>query len=142
MSVSITMKIGTKKVYLTPTNRPDHWKIRVGRKSSTLPFIHFETMTIIEENIPMASKTRPNILIWTNTGIKITCNGKDNLAITVPSRMKSTLCGLCGDYNGRQADDLLTRRGGRVNSLDKFIESWKIGINGFYPRKLKFTKMT
>lgn len=141
MSVSIVFKIGTTKVRLTPTNGPDYWKIRVGRKSSTLPFIKFGTMTIIKDsNYLSKGFNRPSILIWTNIGIKITWNGEDDLNITMPIKVKSSVCGLCGNYNGDKSDDLLTKKGHFVKSINKFIETWKVGRNGYCPDNNKAQK--
>ena len=62
-------------------------------------------------------------------GYKVTWNGQDDLKVQVPSRFKNKVCGLCGNYNNDPNDDLLTKKGRAVDTLDHFIHSWKVSIN-------------
>ena len=129
ITLSLVFKIGKTKVRLTPTNGPGHWKVRVGNKNASLPFIQFGTITIVKDPLSSKKQGRASVLIWTNLGIKVTWDGGNDLAITMPAKVKSTVCGLCGNYNGNKSDDLHPKRGPRAKSVSEFIESWKVGTN-------------
>lgn len=99
------------------------WRIRVGRKLSAFPFIKLGVLS--------AHKNQRGISIRTNIGVKITWNGINDLRITLPSKFKSKMCGLCGNFNGKPEDDRLTRRGRYVSTPEKFVNSWKVGKIGY-----------
>ena len=136
-SISLVIKIGKTKVRLTPTNGPEGWKIRHGRTETSLPFIQVGVMTIVKKAIPSSlrrSSGRGNIMVYTTKGIEVTWNGEDDLSIVMPSKLKENLCGLCGNYNGNKRDDLTPRKG-TSRSISRFIQSWKVGSNGFCPNR-------
>ncbi|KAF4520870.1 hypothetical protein B566_EDAN007051 [Ephemera danica] len=64
---------------------------------------------------------------------------RDNLLLTtsivsVPPSMKSQLCGLCGNYNGKAGDDMVNRQGESLHRAEEFAQAWRIGGAKSCPR--------
>ena len=61
--------------------------------------------------------------------VKVLWNGKTFLEVTVSSKYRKKLCGLCGNFNGAIQDDLKMRKASVVNvsRIGKFGTSWCVG---------------
>lgn len=126
-SRSLVVRIQETRIQVTRLNSPDsetsEWKLRVGRRESSFPFIKLGVLT--------AHRNQRGVSIRTNIGVKVSWNGLNDLRITLPSKFKSRMCGLCGNFNGKPEDDRLTRKGRYVKTFDKFVNSWKVGKTGY-----------
>lgn len=47
----------------------------------------------------------------------------------MPSRSKTNVAGLCGNYDGDNANDFTSKKGRLLHSVDHFINSWKVSSN-------------
>ncbi|XP_044734536.1 BMP-binding endothelial regulator protein [Chrysoperla carnea] len=74
-------------------------------------------------------KSDEYILVSTYIGVQILWDGNSFLEVSVPTRYKGKLCGLCGNYNSIVRDDLVTRKGKQLNETEiwKFAQSWRVG---------------
>ena len=60
-------------------------------------------------------------------GVRLLWDGVSFLEMTVPSKFRDQLCGLCGNINGDPADDFVGKRGGSYVSGQDFGSSWRVG---------------
>ncbi|XP_041082055.1 IgGFc-binding protein-like [Polyodon spathula] len=66
-------------------------------------------------------------VVRTDFGLVLTFDWNSRVAVTVPDAYSGSLCGLCGNYNGDPADDLIGKNGQPALSPDAFGGSWKTG---------------
>ncbi|XP_075920190.1 mucin-2-like isoform X2 [Petromyzon marinus] len=65
-------------------------------------------------------------IVQTGIGIMVMWDRRTSIFVKVDSKYKSTLCGLCGNYNGRDSDDLTAADGSTAASVLAFGNSWRI----------------
>ncbi|XP_058866453.1 IgGFc-binding protein-like isoform X1 [Acipenser ruthenus] len=68
-----------------------------------------------------------NAVVRTDFGLRLTFDWSSRVTVTVSAAYSGSLCGLCGNYNGDPADDLIGKNGQTVLSPDAFGERWKTG---------------
>ena len=68
---------------------------------------------------------RPHIIMST-LGIRVSWDGLYRAEVTVSTRWRGNLCGLCGNYNGDPNDDFQTPDGSVVSSANDFGLSWVV----------------
>ena len=68
---------------------------------------------------------RPHIIIST-LGVRVSWDGLYRAEVTVSTRWRGNLCGLCGNYNGNPNDDFQTPDGSVVSSANDFGLSWVV----------------
>ncbi|CAH7375907.1 Fcgbp [Phodopus roborovskii] len=64
-------------------------------------------------------------VIRTDFGLTVTYNWDAHVTAKVPSSYSEAVCGLCGNFNGNPADDLMLKGGGQANSALDFGNSWQ-----------------
>ncbi|KAI1291751.1 Kielin/chordin-like protein [Halotydeus destructor] len=119
---AIVVKVGQTKVRLSRTTTDKGWRLRVGRRPELLPHIKLGVLSVLKDD--------KGVLVRTNIGVKVTWSSDDVIAVTVPSKYKGKTCGLCGNYNELAEDDTLTKKGRKVDSYQRFFDSWKVGKVG------------
>lgn len=60
-------------------------------------------------------------------GIRVLWDGVSYAEVEVPVVMQGLTCGLCGNFNGEDKDDLTTKDGTLVNSTYQMAMSWSTG---------------
>nr|XP_032837129.1 mucin-19-like isoform X31 [Petromyzon marinus] len=65
-------------------------------------------------------------IVQTGIGIMVMWDRRTSIFVKVDSKYKGTLCGLCGNYNGRDSDDLTAADGSTAASVLAFGNSWRI----------------
>ncbi|KAM6936666.1 IgGFc-binding protein-like [Lycodopsis pacificus] len=65
--------------------------------------------------------------VRTSFGLTLRFNWKSHVSLTLPSTYSSVTGGLCGNYNGKPADDLMKPDGTQANDVKAFGDSWKAG---------------
>ncbi|XP_067949762.1 kielin/chordin-like protein [Watersipora subatra] len=85
----------------------------------TFPFQHSSALVI---------RLLPTTLVLQSDslGFKFTWDGAAYGEVEVDSKLKGKLCGLCGNFNDNQKDELTLRDGTVVNSHSRFGDSWKV----------------
>ncbi|KAK1151890.1 IgGFc-binding protein-like isoform X1 [Acipenser oxyrinchus oxyrinchus] len=66
-------------------------------------------------------------VVRTDFGLALTFDWNSRVTVTVPDAYSGSLCGLCGNYNGDPADDLIGKNGQTALNPDAFGGSWKTG---------------
>ncbi|XP_014669828.1 PREDICTED: BMP-binding endothelial regulator protein-like [Priapulus caudatus] len=94
-------------------------EVRVQRKVVRLPYIKLGLFSIVKDSF--------SIVLRTTFGVKVVWDGDSYAEITVDPKYKSTLCGLCGNYNGNPDDDFTNKRGKLLEDKERFGNSWKVG---------------
>ena len=69
-------------------------------------------------------------VILSTLGVRISWDGSYRVDLTVSTRWRGNLCGLCGNYNGDPTDDFQNPNGIVVSSADEFGLSWVVNNNG------------
>ncbi|CAH1253989.1 ZAN [Branchiostoma lanceolatum] len=64
------------------------------------------------------------VLLKTNTSVKVFYDGSHYAKVFVPGTYRNQMCGLCGDFDGYQANDYMTSYGWVSGDLNTFGESW------------------
>lgn len=118
--MSLVVKVDQTKVRVKKAE--GKWDIRVGRKSSVIPFIRLGVLSVL------ASKSAVNIR--THLGLKVSWDGRRDIRLILSSKHKGKVCGLCGNFNSDASDDQRSRKGQKVDDMDRFIDSWTIGRRG------------
>ncbi|XP_074649261.1 BMP-binding endothelial regulator protein-like [Tubulanus polymorphus] len=100
--------------------------VRVERKTVDLPYEHDGFNITIEDM---------SIVVRASNGIKIVWDGDSYLEVTVPAKLKTKLCGLCGNYNGDPSDDFIGKNGKRVHDSKEFGDQWRVGGKCLKPNR-------
>ncbi|NXL68916.1 FCGBP protein, partial [Chordeiles acutipennis] len=59
-------------------------------------------------------------------GLTITYDWQSQVTVMAPSTYATTLCGLCGNYNGHVDDEMMLKNGQVTSNPDVFGHSWKM----------------
>ncbi|XP_031418057.1 kielin/chordin-like protein [Clupea harengus] len=96
-----------------------NWVVMVDSEVVSLPYLK-------EPYVYIERKTN-TILLNTNIGLKVQWNGRSHLEVSVPGTYKKRTCGLCGNFNNYQQDDLRLRSGQTTSSEAAFGNNWRVG---------------
>nr|XP_036869692.1 IgGFc-binding protein [Manis javanica] len=66
-----------------------------------------------------------NAVVRTDFGLTVTYDWSAHVTAKVPGSYAGALCGLCGNFNGKQEDDLALRGGGQAANALAFGNSWQ-----------------
>ncbi|XP_062394660.1 IgGFc-binding protein-like [Sardina pilchardus] len=94
-------------------------KVLVDGSPSNLP------VTLKSGKIRITQESYKGVL-KTDFGVEITFDWGEDLYVTVPSSYYKNLEGMCGTYNGDQADDFSIPNGSTITSLKKWAEAWSL----------------
>ncbi|KAL8564312.1 hypothetical protein ACOMHN_004369 [Nucella lapillus] len=94
-------------------------RVKVNRKRVLLPHVKSGSFSI--------RKMGTSVRLRTRIGVDIVWDGNSFLEVTVSSKFKNRLCGLCGNYNGLKSDDLVGGDGKFYTSGEELGHSWRIG---------------
>lgn len=67
-------------------------------------------------------------VVSTAAGITVTFDWESTVRVTLPSTYQGAVCGLCGNYNGKNGDDLTMSNGQTTKSGDEFGKSWLVAL--------------
>ncbi|XP_075346839.1 IgGFc-binding protein [Mycteria americana] len=65
-------------------------------------------------------------VVETDFGLTVSYDWQSQVTVSVPRTYASTLCGLCGNYNGKTNDEMMTKNGQVTSNPDTFGHSWKV----------------
>lgn len=94
-------------------------KVKVGGQRVQLPYEQHNVFTVIQGGHTVTLKT--------NLGFKVIWDGNSYLELSVTPSYRNKMCGLCGNFNGRESDDMVGRDGVQYHSANEFGDTWKIG---------------
>lgn len=67
-----------------------------------------------------------SVVIETDFGLIVQYDWNEYLAVTVPGGFAGSVCGLCGNFNNKKEDDLMTPSGSVAGSVAALGKSWKV----------------
>ncbi len=94
-------------------------RVKVGGRKVTLPHEQPGAFAVI--------KGGQSLTLKTTFGIKVIWDGDSYLEISVPPVFKNRMCGLCGNYNGIENDDMVGKDGILYSDSHAFGETWRVG---------------
>ncbi|XP_001942569.2 BMP-binding endothelial regulator protein [Acyrthosiphon pisum] len=121
---TISLRTGGLKVNLGENKR-----IKINGQRVSVPYKRSNELTI--------SNMNDTVLVETRIGVSIIWDGRGFLEVSVPSRYKGSLCGLCGNFNSVPRDDMTTKDGQVVLEPQVFGSSWRVGGKNACSRPLK-----
>ncbi|MBN3317980.1 FCGBP protein, partial [Atractosteus spatula] len=65
-------------------------------------------------------------VVKTNFGLQVAFDWNSVVTVTLPSTYAGAVCGLCGNYNNKQQDDLQMQNGRLASSASEFGQSWRV----------------
>ncbi|XP_061434927.1 mucin-2-like [Lethenteron reissneri] len=69
-------------------------------------------------------------VVETSLGVTVIWDGHTAVSVHVNPQLKGHVCGLCGDYDGKVANDFVTRTGSVAASAPEFAAGWKESGSG------------
>ncbi|XP_030069375.1 IgGFc-binding protein isoform X2 [Microcaecilia unicolor] len=114
----------TKNVYIKAYNT----KIEIKKKYSGRVLVNgllFNLPFSINNGQINIHKEGWNAVVEMDFGTTVTFDWLSSLTLTLPSSYSGAVCGLCGNFNGNNQDDLLLKNGSSAPNLSIFGESWK-----------------
>lgn len=72
------------------------------------------------------SQSGMSVLVETDFGLVVQYDWEQHLTIGISGDFAGKLCGLCGNFNGKQDDDLFTPSGERAGSEQALGKSWRV----------------
>ena len=108
-------------VYLGGTKIGLHQRlvVKVDRKRVKLPFKNSAEYSIV--------RSGNNVIFEAALGVKITWDGDSFVEVSVSSRFKRRMSGLCGNYNGLATDDMMGRDHRLYFDGEQFGTTWRVG---------------
>ncbi|KAL2080137.1 hypothetical protein ACEWY4_023930 [Coilia grayii] len=67
-----------------------------------------------------------SVLLLTDFGLEVQYDWEQYLVVMLPDSLKGKTCGLCGNFNGQDQDDLLLPNGSPANSVTELGKGWKV----------------
>ena len=67
-----------------------------------------------------------SVLLETDFGLTVQYDWEQYLVVMVPDSFKGKTCGLCGNFNGRDDDDLALPNGSPAASVSVLGKSWRV----------------
>ncbi|KYO37475.1 hypothetical protein Y1Q_0015725 [Alligator mississippiensis] len=120
MSVSFTKAVVVRVYGVNITISREHpGRVLVNGLLTNLPY------SIEGAKLIMVRKG-PEAAIQTDFGLTVTFDWQSRVTVTMPSTYASTVCGLCGNFNGDKADDQAMKDGRATMNPIAFGQSWKV----------------
>ncbi|NWS78666.1 FCGBP protein, partial [Crotophaga sulcirostris] len=113
----VVVKVYEKTIAIS-RERPG--KVMVDDQLVNLPYHH-------PDGKVSTSRAGQEAVVATDFGLTVTYDWKGQVTIQVPSTYSTTLCGLCGNFNGNAGDDMMTKGDQLTSNPDTFGHSWKVG---------------
>eukprot|EP00096_Caligus_rogercresseyi_P014014 TRINITY_DN6566_c0_g1_i1.p1 TRINITY_DN6566_c0_g1~~TRINITY_DN6566_c0_g1_i1.p1 ORF type:complete len:413 (-),score=116.73 TRINITY_DN6566_c0_g1_i1:591-1829(-) len=96
-------------------------RVKINGKRVSLPYIKLGTLSIMQDGY--------RIVLRTNEGVRVLWDGISFLEVALPPKYRNRVCGLCGNFNGDNRDDLFGSfgKGKKITKNAQFGESWRVG---------------
>uniref|UniRef100_A0AAQ6IJ30 VWFD domain-containing protein n=1 Tax=Anabas testudineus TaxID=64144 RepID=A0AAQ6IJ30_ANATE len=72
------------------------------------------------------SQSGLSVIVETDFGLTVQYDWKEYLVISVPGSLSGKVCGLCGNFNSKKEDDLVTPSGSQASSIVALGKSWRV----------------
>ena len=97
-------------------------KVKIGGRRVKLPYEQEGLFAVIRGGHTVTLKT--------TFGVKVIWDGDSYAEISVSPAYKYKMCGLCGNYNGIDSDDLTGKNGVLYLDANAFGKTWRVGRGG------------
>lgn len=108
--------------------------VKVNRQKIKLPFRSYDGTSL------WIRQEGHSVVMDSISGLQVVWDGDSFLELTVPSKYKRRLCGLCGNYNGDPNDDMTGRNGIVYYNEREFGETWRTGSQSACRNRLTLQK--
>ncbi|OWF51557.1 BMP-binding endothelial regulator protein-like [Mizuhopecten yessoensis] len=110
----VTVFLGNVKIGL-------HQKmnVKVNRRRVKLPYTNHAEFSVVRDG--------QSVKVMTAIGLKVIWDGDSFVEVTIPSRYKQKMRGLCGNYNGISTDDLMGKDDHMYLDGENFGNTWRVG---------------
>ncbi|XP_010128119.1 PREDICTED: IgGFc-binding protein-like, partial [Chlamydotis macqueenii] len=116
-SITLVMVKVYSKTIVISQEQPG--KITINDQLVNLPYHHRDRKISV-------SRDGQEAVVETDFGLTVTYDWQSQVTVSVPSTYASTLCGLCGNYNGNTGDEMMMKNGEVTSDPDTFGHSWKV----------------
>lgn len=96
-------------------------RVKVDRKRVYLPYKHNAIPSFTVE------QTGHVVVLNWSRDLTVTWDGDSFVEVSISSRYKRQLCGLCGNFDGNGLNDLIGRDGRQYFSGEEFGDTWRYG---------------
>ncbi|XP_039369198.1 IgGFc-binding protein-like [Mauremys reevesii] len=93
--------------------------VRVNAQRSRLP------ISLLEGKLKVY-QSGGSVVIETDFSLRVSYDWNSYLVVKISSSFSESMCGLCGNYNGKPGDDFATPTGALAASPVEFGKSWKV----------------
>uniref|UniRef100_A0A2R5L425 Uncharacterized protein n=1 Tax=Ornithodoros turicata TaxID=34597 RepID=A0A2R5L425_9ACAR len=96
----------------------DNKTVLVNSHAVTLPHQETSIVKVVEvENHTVQAQTHHGVVLQLKTD--------GSFLVSAPKKLSMHMCGLCGNMNGDESDDLQTRNHIPAKTVDEYVNSWK-----------------
>lgn len=81
---------------------------------------------ILDNGKVKLSQSGLSVVMETDFGLTVQYDWEQHLVITVPSSFAGKVCGLCGNFNSKEEDDLTTPSGSMASNVEALGKSWRV----------------
>lgn len=99
------------------------WKVILDGEVVNLP------LSLDDGRLTVTQEGR-NIIVRTDFGLKVLYDTVYYVEVIVPSTYQGKMCGLCGDYNNKNANDFRLPSGKKTKNVDEFGKAWVVDLPG------------
>ncbi|XP_063798279.1 IgGFc-binding protein-like isoform X2 [Pseudophryne corroboree] len=103
--------------YEITMERGKPWQVKVNEEDHNLPLV-------LENGKIQINQEGSSIVLQTDFELIVLYDLVNSVHITVPGVYQSSMCGLCGDFNGKLSDDLRMPSGQLSTSVEEFGAAW------------------
>ncbi|XP_059497253.1 IgGFc-binding protein-like [Stegostoma tigrinum] len=103
--------------YALTLERSVRWRVKVNGTRTNLPLRLSEGRIIVYQ-------LGHRVQIQTEFGLNVSYDLSYSSRVTVPGRYKGRICGLCGNFNDKKEDDLVSPAGKDTKGVTDFVQSW------------------
>lgn len=121
-----SISVVTVKVYgyVISVFRSNIGQVRVNYEDWSLPINLDKGKVVITES-------GLSMLLETDFGLTVQYDWEEYMAVTVPGEYAGKVCGFCGNFNGKQDDDMATPAGSQASDVAALGKSWRVpGVAG------------
>lgn len=93
--------------------------VKVNRKRVRLPYMRISHFKLFRDG--------QSVVFQSKIGLKVVWDGHSYVEVSVASRYRTKMTGLCGNYNGNSEDDMLGRDQRMYKDSEQFGDTWRVG---------------
>ncbi|XP_071484486.1 uncharacterized protein [Diadema antillarum] len=124
MNLTLYIYVDCVEITISPNGT-----VNVFNETLALPYVHDSPQNVRIENIG-----EDDILVTTNKGLFVEWSSTE-VRVRLSTQYRSTACGLCGNMNGQEADDGLTREFIKSKRKQILLHGWRVDGNKYCKKR-------